>query len=216
MLDINKTNTIQWIYASKIERDSSKYNKLVSNVLDSDYYEQFQHELQSFFKQINLSEDEVPSDIVCGNMLAKIQSWKDRSIDGLLRLLSSRLKNINNANISEDDKVDRFIEEIIWKENVPILEEFIKSNQKDDLKSTKEWYNFLNNADKKLVFPVIAGWMGSMWILKFFTQWWIEHINNSWDILNISWMDNLIQGLMTIWVLLIIKNFLNLRIKKNI
>jgi len=32
----------------------------------------------------------------------------------------------------------------------------VKSNQKDTLKSTKEWYNFLNNADKKLVFPVIA------------------------------------------------------------
>jgi hypothetical protein len=199
-----------------MERDLWRHKKKVADVLNSHYYEQFQYELQSFFEQINLSEDEIPSETVCADMLANIQSWKDRSIDGILRLLSSRLEKINSLSISEDEKIDMFIEKIIWKENTPALEEFIKSNQKDTLKSTKEWYDFLNNADKKLVFPVIAWWMWSMWIFKFITQWWIEYINNSGDVLKIPWMDNVVQGLITIWILLIIKKFLNLRIKKNI
>ncbi len=198
------------------EEDASK--KALNNVLSSKYGKIFHKELELFCKNINLNEKEIPTMETWGKLFVETQTWTNYSTERMLKFLSNQLHQINYSDITEEEKIDLFLKKIIWNENISFLEKYIKENKLDELEYTKSWYNFLNNADKKLVFPIIAWWMWGMGMFKFLTQSWIDNIQNLHsynDILSIPWIDNVIQAIITMSVLVIIKKSLKRRIENN-
>ncbi|PID34539.1 MAG: hypothetical protein CR971_02740 [candidate division SR1 bacterium] len=198
------------------EEDASK--KALNNVLSSKYGKIFHKELELFCKNINLNEKEIPTMETWGKLFVETQTGTNYSTERMLKFLSNQLHQINYSDITEEEKIDLFLKKIIGNENISFLEKYIKENKLDELEYTKSWYNFLNNADKKLVFPIIAGGMGGMGMFKFLTQSGIDNIQNLHsynDILSIPGIDNVIQAIITMSVLVIIKKSLKRRIENN-
>jgi len=187
--------------------DSNK-NDLVKLLNDSSYntdlYEWFSWLLASIWVEywFSLSEfNDIFADILVEN------NHLQGRLDSLQKLLLTKINQIISS-WSPEQEIDYFLNNVLWHDNLVIVENYIKQNTSLHDTSDKEWLNFLKNAWDKLVKPVIAWWMWWMWVFNFLTKWWVSSFREWEDILNIPGVDNIIQAIITLSVLFILKRYL--------
>ncbi len=207
---------------AKEKRENTEKEEIFQILSKSEYNKIFYKEFQKFLENIDSNKIITIKDFNNIFIQSQIGENKETSknIEALQRLLAYKLKKINKTSITNDEKIDRFLDEIVWKENIEIIERYLEWLEESNyniknLKSLKDWHDFLVNAWDKLVIPIIAWWMWGMWLFNFLTKWWIESIINQDQILEIPWTQNLIQALITLSILFIIKKWLKRKISKK-
>lgn len=188
----------------------------------SKYNQRFYKEFQKFLINTDSKGTITLEDF--NNIFIQSKLWKDKKeikrIEALQRLLGYKLKKINNAEISNNKKIDTFLYEIVWEQNLELIERYIEwlnelDPEKVKIKSLEDWHKFLVTAWDKLVKPIIAWGMWGIWLFNFLTKWWVDSVINQDHILEIPGVQNIVQAIITLSVLFAIKKVLQKNISKH-